>query len=105
METLRLLLSIENQTGRFKYTLNEKGYARVTARATGYRQWYLHRAIVDALSKQWSFYGPGIPKGWLVHHMDFDKLNNKPHNLLMVPPELAPDVGEHWYVNTKEIPF
>lgn len=38
----------------------------------------LHREICRAA------HGP-IPKGWNVHHVDWNKLNNSPENLIAIP--------------------
>lgn len=42
---------------------------------------YEHRVIYRI------HYG-GIPEGWHVHHVDFNKTNNNPENLLAVPAEI-----------------
>jgi hypothetical protein len=44
--------------------------------------------IVDLLTREWSFYGPGIPPGFHVHHVDFCGVHNCPNNLLMIQAEL-----------------
>lgn len=41
---------------------------------------YHRRVYVNAHGK--------IPKGWFVHHMDGNKLNNDPQNLIAIPKEL-----------------
>lgn len=41
----------------------------------------LHRVTYE------KFHGP-IPKDWIVQHCDGNKLNNKPENLVALPPQL-----------------
>lgn len=41
---------------------------------------YVHRVIWAGL------HGP-IPKGWVVHHLNGDLWDNRPHNLAAVPRE------------------
>jgi len=36
-----------------------------------------------------------IPKGWHIHHIDEDKLNNKPENLIALPGELHFALHDH----------
>jgi hypothetical protein len=40
--------------------------------------------VVDIASREFSYYGPGIPEGFEVHHLDYNKANNERHNLLML---------------------
>lgn len=54
--------------------LDERGYYRTKEKKL------LHREIYEQA------YGP-IPTGWVVHHIDFDKLNNEPLNLIALPEE------------------
>ena len=50
-----------------------------------YRNWLLHRAVVDMLVKEWNPFGwPGIPEGMPVHHQDFDRGNCAPGNLILM---------------------
>jgi hypothetical protein len=44
--------------------------------------------VVDICTREWSYYGPGIPEGFQVHHMDFDIWHNCSCNLLMIQAEL-----------------
>lgn len=66
-------------TGR---TVTAKGYVRLTRGQ--YRHWYEHRAVMDAATRQWCYYGPGIPEGFHVHHIDGDKRHNCQQNLMLL---------------------
>ena len=64
-----------------------RGYRLV--RGGRYRNWLLHRAVVDTLLREWNYYGwTAIPPGWEVHHIDFDRANCDPFNLLLLEPAL-----------------
>ncbi|TXH09737.1 MAG: HNH endonuclease [Spirochaetes bacterium] len=52
--------------------LDLKGYLRLSSGRL------LHRAVYRLA------HGP-IPRGWVVHHIDHSKLNNKPGNLIAIP--------------------
>jgi hypothetical protein len=60
-----------------------RGYVLVcTAR---YRNWLLHRAIVDIHIKEWNPLGwEGIPADRVVHHVDFNRSHNCDCNLLLL---------------------
>ena len=61
----------------------------VLVRRKPYRNWLLHRAVVDLLIKEWNPFGwTGIPDGWEVHHIDFVKHHCCPKNLLLLAPEI-----------------
>ena len=49
------------------------GYIQITSGP--YKGKLLHRLIYEEV------YGP-IPKGWSIHHLDMDKTNNNPGNLV-----------------------
>jgi hypothetical protein len=49
-----------------------------------YRDWYEHRMVVNEATEEFCFYGPGIPNGFEVHHIDYNRQHNKRHNLLML---------------------
>ena len=74
------------------WSLDAKGYPMYTSRKRQDlpfpRGTYLHRAVMIAL---------GVPKEVLsrmdVHHMDFNKQNSCPQNLLLCPPEFNRTVG------------
>lgn len=54
-----------------RYTRKENGHYR------GYHGKYLHRAV-------WEFYNGEIPKGYVVHHKDFNPENNSIENLQLM---------------------
>jgi hypothetical protein len=56
------------------------GYWRVWRKP--WRGYFLHRAVWERLA------GHKLPPGWEVHHIDHDKSNNQPYNLIAMPPEL-----------------
>jgi hypothetical protein len=67
------------------WSKHTRGYIVYTSRATYTpikRGTFLHRAVVETLIGR-----PLLP-GEVVHHMDFDKKHNCPHNLLLTPMEL-----------------
>lgn len=66
-------------TGR---TVTAKGYVRL--KRGQYRDWYEHRAVMDAATREWSYYGPGIPEGFHVHHIDYDRAHNCRGNLMLL---------------------
>jgi hypothetical protein len=64
-----------------------KGYLRWTSRGTGAgikRGARAHRVVVERLA------GRPLTEEVHVHHMDFDKLNNCPCNLILMPASLNP---------------
>lgn len=64
---------------------------------------YVHRAVVRAgLSRfnPWGF--KTIPVDWTVHHLDFNKRNNTPENLLLCGPDLHTHLGWGRHKNGKQ---
>lgn len=43
------------------------------------------------------FYGIKIPKGYEVHHIDFNHSNNDPHNLVALPKDLHRRLHKAYY--------
>lgn len=68
-----------NRKGRkLKIDLNSANYARVTLSKAGKtKRFFVHRLVYEA------YYGE-IPKGFQVHHIDENKLNNSINNLKLV---------------------
>lgn len=63
------------------------GYVLIRRRP--YRNWYLHRAIADLLTREWNPYGwDGLPGDVEVHHLDGRRSHNCPQNLLILPPAI-----------------
>lgn len=59
------------------------GYFRLWRKP--YRGWYLHQAVADMLVKLWNPHGwKELPDGFEVHHLDWDRGNNDPSNLLIL---------------------
>lgn len=68
-------LPIENEWGRF--IINSGGYYQNTSYDSPYYGKYLHRLI-------WSKNHGVIPDGCDIHHVDEDKTNNDPQNLVLI---------------------
>lgn len=64
------------------YTVTAKGYKRITAGS--YRNEYEHRVIMFKATVEFSFYGPGIPPGFTVEHVDHNRQHNCLQNLLLL---------------------
>jgi hypothetical protein len=65
-------------------TVTSRGYIRLTAGS--HRGMYEHRLVA---SKLWEArYGEPLPRGYEVHHIDFDPAHNCPANLLILGPGL-----------------
>ncbi len=63
--------------------LATRGYVKVNRKP--YRDWYLHRAVLDLLIKEWNFYGwAEIPKDMEVHHINHKREDCKPWNLVLL---------------------
>jgi hypothetical protein len=76
-------------TGR-GWCLHAKGYPMVTTRGPN-RNKLVHRVVMAAICREWCYYplGPdGLPPGFDVHHLDFNKLNFCYCNLLLIQTEL-----------------
>lgn len=73
-----------------KTYLSEEGYYKLGLRGNGYsRQEYIHRLVAGA------FHGP-CPEGYLTRHLDGNKLNNHPANVIWgTPQENAEDNAKH----------
>ena len=54
------------------------GYVKITSNEYGFRDEYLHRLL---MAEQ---LGCGIPSEYHVHHIDGDKTNNNPGNLMLL---------------------
>lgn len=68
------------------------GYFRIHAGPA--RGQYLHRAVILDEIRVFNPWGlEKIPAGWTVHHLDFDKRNCAPENLLLCGPGLHTDLG------------
>jgi hypothetical protein len=66
--------------------LHEKGYPRYWRRGPLYSK-LVHRVVMAAMCREFCYYplGPdGIPPGFDVHHMDFNKLHWCHCNLLLI---------------------
>lgn len=79
----------ENPKWRGGRTRTDKGYIRL--KSGPYRDWYEHRAVVHRLLTENVISrgvvgGPEILAGLEVHHLDFDRQHNCPHNLLICHP-------------------
>lgn len=59
---------------RFIGTINKRGYMQTTIGKKGYK---IHRLIWECVNGE-------IPKGYDIHHIDGNKLNNSIHNLDMI---------------------
>lgn len=67
------------------YYITDKGYAKSTRRDTSGK--YIHRLVMARLCRHQCYYPlgkDGLPVGFDVHHIDFDKLHNCPCNLLLM---------------------
>lgn len=65
-----------------RYCTNAKGYPRLK---TGpFKDKYVHRVVFEQVA------GRAVREGFHIHHMDHDKLNFCPCNLLEVQAELHP---------------
>ena len=58
--------------------LNSWGYLRITSRKEGNHSKYLHNLIWE------NHYNKPVPEGYVIHHLDGDKLNNNINNLQCV---------------------
>ncbi len=67
--------------GKGKY-ITEKGYVRHSAGIL--RGEYEHRVIMFRMTMEFSYYGPGLPEGFTVEHIDHNKQHNCPGNLLLL---------------------
>lgn len=80
------------------YRINNKGYVQVIRR--GLDRWkYVHRLAVAKLCREFCFHvlsEDGLPAGFDVHHIDFDKQHNCPGNLLLIEHAL------HYHMDVKE---
>jgi len=56
----------------------QKGYYKISSKKEGNNNKYLHRLIFE------DFYGFEVPKGFVVHHKDENKLNNCILNLQLM---------------------
>lgn len=56
----------------------EKGYYRITSIKEGNYNKRMHRLVWE------EFYGKPIPRGYVIHHMNGDKLDNRIQNLQLV---------------------
>lgn len=69
------------------WSVNTRGYLIFTSRVKGSvikRGERAHRVVVSKLA------GRELLVAEVIHHMDFNKLNNLPHNLLMCPVSFNP---------------
>lgn len=74
------------------WVLHNKGYAKYGARGPHHPRTYAHRIVIHRLiveTRPW-FATSHIPFEYHVHHMDYDKLNNCPLNLVVVSPLFNP---------------
>lgn len=62
--------------------LNSEGYLHITSRKEGNHHKKLHRLIWE------KHYGTPVPEGYVIHHIDHDKLNNAINNLQCVKESL-----------------
>lgn len=65
----------------------DKGYL-ILCLSDGHRKYHkprVHRIIYE-------MYKGKIPKGYIIHHIDGNKLNNNPNNLIAIPREEHPQV-------------
>ena len=58
--------------------LNEDGYYIITSRKKGYSHKFLHRLIWE------DWYGKSVPDGYVIHHLNGDKTDNRIQNLQCV---------------------
>ena len=58
--------------------LNEDGYYIITSRKKGYSHKFLHRLIWE------DWYGKPVPDGYVIHHLNGDKTDNRIQNLQCV---------------------
>lgn len=80
------------------YTITEKGYCRITSGPD--RNKYQHRVVTAKLAKEWCYWPlgkGGLPDGFVVHHMDFDKQHNCHGNLLLIQREIHDELGWAWW--------
>lgn len=68
--------TLNTKWGRAK--VNSHGYYEITTSKEGNYGKLLHRLIFE------DFYGVKIPKGYVIHHIDLNKLNNDIRNLQCV---------------------
>lgn len=69
------------------WTMHNKGYVIFSSRAVRYeikRGARAHRLVVEHLL------GDAIDETMHVHHQDFDKTNNTPENLILLPAAMNP---------------
>lgn len=59
--------------------INTRGYFQITTRKKGFHRKLLHRLIVEY------FYQITLPSNWEVHHFNRNKLDNRIHNLHILP--------------------
>ena len=58
--------------------LNEDGYYIITSRKKGYSHKFLHKLIWE------DWYGKPVPDGYVIHHLNGDKTDNRIQNLQCV---------------------
>ncbi len=82
--------------------VHSKGYIEITAGP--YRWWKEHRMVMDLCLKEWNPWAPGVGLREIeaetgirfhVHHMDFDKRNNPPGNLLLIDNRIHDSHGRY----------
>lgn len=62
--------------------IHKDGYYRITSRKEGNKNKYLHHLIWE------DFYDKPMPKGYVIHHINKDKLDNRIQNLQCVEHDL-----------------
>lgn len=121
---------LPNWVPQFGWSMHMKGYAMWTSRRPAhlrvgrrghrlegmrlpFRGERAHRYVVQHLVSQWCYEAPYPNNGvkispeFVVHHMDFNKLNNRPENLILMPACFNPSHSvlcpyTHRYISRRE---